>query len=549
MIFTSKSELLPSTILPGSKVPSNILSQNSESNFVDIFNGFNSNSLDIHSSSPLFSLEDEKFEYSQFEAAFLKERQIPDNDRQAVNLIEKSNTYIIEPKITTMKNLTAAPENHLNKSRPQDPSEGFGMKSNHTKIKGERESAGSIEKTHGKTVKYNTAGMEIPIDVRKSTIKGKSKQAEQNIIRYSINSFEKVSVNKTTVKTTRIEDKIEIRNTAQNNNFEIEKKSIKSDNLSVKSVDNSKKENDQFKVRNGEVKLTVKSSKNVYHGFKVSGKVDHSIIRNNDISPLNNKTEIRNTNNLIINSKGSTKQINHNKEYRKDQAASQDKIKNHSKPIEKSAEKNIKKNGITTDKTIYSRKSKVPVNPLLILKEDFTFKIDENTKISDQINLLKLSEINTVFMNRFHTPIINSTGLSSLGLIQRISQTIYQSMVTNQTQSNFTIDGGRFGSFEFRYNHDQVGTHVTVVVESEATRSYLQKIIPTIIENLYRKGMPLDSLEVQVGFFDKPNTQERNDNTNSRKVLKSNKHVKVTNVDNEILKIRDYGYNTMEILA
>ena len=135
-------------------------------------------------------------------------------------------------------------------------------------------------------------------------------------------------------------------------------------------------------------------------------------------------------------------------------------------------------------------------------------------------------------------------------IVQQITQTIIDSTLGTTTQTNFKIDGGRLGTLEIRFQNEAAQSQATILVESETARTAIKNIINEISENLVQKGIVLTSLDVQIS-------------QNQRKAMattgkgnrgdKRNKHDEESSAvdDSEIINSnqRDYGYNTIEVIA
>lgn len=137
--------------------------------------------------------------------------------------------------------------------------------------------------------------------------------------------------------------------------------------------------------------------------------------------------------------------------------------------------------------------------------------------------------------------------------IQKITRTIISYATGQTTHTKFLINGGNFGKLEIRFS-ETLGDDKTAVifVESDKTRSLLLDWLPVIAENLSQKGIRFDSLDVMVNDFDfgkeKPSSEDKH---HSRKDS-SNNNVEVNIEGNRVIPyihVRNYGYNTIEILA
>ncbi|MCK4448211.1 MAG: flagellar hook-length control protein FliK, partial [Candidatus Marinimicrobia bacterium] len=144
---------------------------------------------------------------------------------------------------------------------------------------------------------------------------------------------------------------------------------------------------------------------------------------------------------------------------------------------------------------------------------------------------------------------ITGTGFLPAMVVQKITQIIFQSHEKQISEMSFIIDGKQLGSLEIKFTQDSIGNQATIIVESETIRNLIEKVLPIINENLSQKGMALNSLEVQVGDFGKSKMQDEKHKRYSEKYRASNIKDEIEDKINQIIAIRDYGYNTIEVLA
>ena len=152
-------------------------------------------------------------------------------------------------------------------------------------------------------------------------------------------------------------------------------------------------------------------------------------------------------------------------------------------------------------------------------------------------------------INNIQNQIFTGARFSSAMMVQKISQVIFQSSEKQASETSFILDGEQLGSLEIKFVQDSQGSQTTIFVESETIRSSLEKVLPLINENLIQKGLMLASLDVQVGDFNKSKTQNEKHKNDSGKSPATNISFNVDDKINQIIAIRDYGYNTIEVLA
>jgi len=117
--------------------------------------------------------------------------------------------------------------------------------------------------------------------------------------------------------------------------------------------------------------------------------------------------------------------------------------------------------------------------------------------------------------------------------------------------NGFTFDSKELGKMEIttvkQQNKEEQGV---ILVESEAVKQQIQKHIPDIQDNLQQKGVMISAINVEVNTKNE-NSPEKNkfrNIKNTRKINEINSQ-QIRDVDTRTIKTKNYGYNTMEILA
>ena len=84
-------------------------------------------------------------------------------------------------------------------------------------------------------------------------------------------------------------------------------------------------------------------------------------------------------------------------------------------------------------------------------------------------------------------------------LVTKIAQIIHGKFSSNGTKSaTYKIDGGYLGKLELKLTQKHSMTKATVVVESDAIKPIIEKIITGVKENLNEKGMRFESLMLRL---------------------------------------------------
>jgi len=152
-------------------------------------------------------------------------------------------------------------------------------------------------------------------------------------------------------------------------------------------------------------------------------------------------------------------------------------------------------------------------------------------------------------INNLSPSLSNLTGVSMTRMVQRITKFIFTSVSRQYTQTNLTIDGGRLGPMEIQYTSESSAKQITIVVETEAVRDAMQKLIPVINENLFQKGVKPSSIDVQVNSDKHNETFEKDQDSLSEENKPDQNEGELVTVQDLNIGVKDYGYNTMEVLA
>jgi len=205
------------------------------------------------------------------------------------------------------------------------------------------------------------------------------------------------------------------------------------------------------------------------------------------------------------------------------------------------------------------------------IKNEMTEEHDFEKQVNTNINAS--TKTNTVITNqpvtgnreikdvsqKTHLPentgnsIITPSGLSSTNIaaniVHSVSQIFYAAKIGNSIKTSFKIDGGDLGDLELQFKKDYEGNSAKIIVMSEATKSVILKMLPVIQNDLIEKGISLTSIDVEI------NDTAQNNNSAHMQNQRQNKHSLIQNdadISDRIAlekKIKDYGYNSMEVVA
>ncbi|MCB0273594.1 MAG: flagellar hook-length control protein FliK, partial [Calditrichaeota bacterium] len=137
-----------------------------------------------------------------------------------------------------------------------------------------------------------------------------------------------------------------------------------------------------------------------------------------------------------------------------------------------------------------------------------------------------------------------------VAVVQHIVQVINQQR-GNRSKTSFQLDGGDLGKLEIKFERSEGSTRTTILVESEEARQTLEKLLPDIEKNLLDKGLHYESIAVDIhdkGAQDGENRSGRGGSEKSGPI--QSEEQKTADAGGEATTApRDYGYNSMEVVA
>ena len=110
------------------------------------------------------------------------------------------------------------------------------------------------------------------------------------------------------------------------------------------------------------------------------------------------------------------------------------------------------------------------------------------------------------------------------------------------------------GKVDIDYANKLDGKQITISVENEATRNHLQRLIPVVVESLHHKGF--SQIDVQVHLkqdsdlkqelYQQSRNHQREDRQSRPNSGMNRNHV---DIPLQVERVKNYGYNTMEMIA
>lgn len=116
-------------------------------------------------------------------------------------------------------------------------------------------------------------------------------------------------------------------------------------------------------------------------------------------------------------------------------------------------------------------------------------------------------------------------------------------------KSQLKVQSEIMGRMEIQYDEREKSKNIRVVVESEAARTEMQKLVPMIAEQLNQKGIDLESFRVDVNQFKEDESLEKDKNNKEQKHQSQKAEEAKNEKTDAAVASRNYGYNTIEVLA
>ncbi len=132
-------------------------------------------------------------------------------------------------------------------------------------------------------------------------------------------------------------------------------------------------------------------------------------------------------------------------------------------------------------------------------------------------------------------------------MIHKIERMISIASINKLNKSSITMDGKEYGKLEIKVRQNSKDEQGVILVENHSVKEQLQKIVPDIQENLNQKGSMISEVNVEVGNQKENSDAQRQFNQSNAQKNKDN--ASFSTDEKEHKKPRQYGYNTMEILA
>jgi len=138
---------------------------------------------------------------------------------------------------------------------------------------------------------------------------------------------------------------------------------------------------------------------------------------------------------------------------------------------------------------------------------------------------------------------------STIRVIQKVVDSIVLAQNTKEGKTVFKIDTVSLGKMQIEFKEVQHAKDVTLVVENETARTEVEKLIPRINEALAQRGIELTSIKIDINNSSKQEHQTQNSGNTNQNHSPTNQEEVKDEQKSSTVKVRKYGYNTMEVVA
>ena len=139
--------------------------------------------------------------------------------------------------------------------------------------------------------------------------------------------------------------------------------------------------------------------------------------------------------------------------------------------------------------------------------------------------------------------------LPSLVSLGRMMVVHYNRFVSSSHNQNiFRVDGGALGNVRITFSEAAAGTSLQIVVESPELQQQLQRALPQLQQEWSQMGMNLGDVNVQVSNSGR-DTASNGEGRLPSGPAKQSAEAEQAPAENEGVRHKDYGYNTVEFVA
>ena len=146
--------------------------------------------------------------------------------------------------------------------------------------------------------------------------------------------------------------------------------------------------------------------------------------------------------------------------------------------------------------------------------------------------------------------VVNTLFSNNQSILAQITQFIEVAKLSKSNVTKFEIELGKNEKYEIQFTKQSEGHSAKIVVGTETILNSIEKMLPELKIQLENRGIQFVSLDVEMNNF----TQEHTKHESQGMTNKNQKYTtRINNSDKQIIDqisaTRDFGYNTIEILA
>ncbi len=136
-------------------------------------------------------------------------------------------------------------------------------------------------------------------------------------------------------------------------------------------------------------------------------------------------------------------------------------------------------------------------------------------------------------------------------MVNKIREMSFETSNDGKAQkASFIVDGGPLGELDIEFHTEATREEITIFVESDLSKNELQRVMPHIEDNMNQRGFSFSNVNVEVKDDQRSSgSMGDGDAHTSNSNDESAERDQATAEENEANTKRNYGYNTMEVLA
>jgi hypothetical protein len=180
------------------------------------------------------------------------------------------------------------------------------------------------------------------------------------------------------------------------------------------------------------------------------------------------------------------------------------------------------------------------------------FKSSQMSSVPNQMTKVQATDSVVKNLNTAETSKLNTyLKVKPAKLISRVTKTLLALSTKNDTKTaTIKITDTKLGKLELVLEKKHSDTKAILYVHNESAKSEMEKVLPEIQQNLVAKGLELSAFEVRMNFQDPGQLNHAKKRPGQEDENRNDEHDEDEYNEEETVEIiRDFGYNTLEVLA